>query len=104
MTNTAKLIITNDVARVEGVIDFSTVVALQLEGAKWLNEKAPANCTVDLSGVSQCNSVATALLLDWLRIGKKLNKQIKIVQVPQRLRDLMKLAELEDVLSSEVLA
>jgi anti-anti-sigma factor len=103
MTHTARLNISNDIARVEGVIDFSSVVALQLEGTKWLKEKAPAVCTVDLSGVSQCNSAATALLLDWLRMGKKLNKQIKIVQVPQRLRDLMKLAELEDVLAAEVL-
>ena len=101
--NAAKITISNDAAFVEGVIDFSTVVALQLEGAKWLKDKAPVSCTVDLSGVSQCNSAATALLLDWLRIAKGLNKQIRIVQVPQRLRDLMKLAGLEDVLAAEVL-
>ena len=103
MTHTARLNISNDIARVEGVIDFSSVVSLQLEGAKWLRDKAPASCTVDLGGVTQCNSAATALLLDWLRIAKGLNKQIRIVQVPQRLRDLMKLAGLEDVLVAEVL-
>ncbi len=102
MTSSARFSISNDVARVEGVIDFTSVVALQVEGGKWLKEKAPASCSVDFSGVTQCNSAATALLLDWLRIGKGLNKQIRIVKVPQRLRDLMALAGLEDVLAAEV--
>jgi ABC-type transporter Mla MlaB component len=102
MTSSATLNISESVARVEGVVDFDSVVSLKTTGEQWLKGNAPAACSFDFSGVSDCNSAATALLLDWLRTAKILNKQVTIVQVPTRLRDLMTLAGLEDVLAKEV--
>jgi len=67
-----------------------------------LSSKAPASVCHDFGGVSECNSAATALLLEWLRIAKPLHKKVKITEVPKRLRDLMVLAGLEDILSTEI--
>ena len=102
MNEMAKLNIDKDSVRIEGVIDFSTVVELRDAGTQWLKNSAPAQCQIDFSGVTELNSAATALLLDWLRLAKELKKELAITQVPQRLRDLMQLAELEDVLASEM--
>ena len=104
----AKLSVSNELALIEGVIDFSSVVGLNLAGEQWLKTQASLGpgtheqSCFDFGGVTECNSAATALVLQWLRTAKSLNKQIRIVNVPQRLRDLMVLAGLEDVLSSEV--
>ncbi len=102
MNEIAKLNIDKDSARIEGVIDFSTVVELRDAGTQWLKNSAPAQCQFDFSGVEACNSAATALLLDWLRTASAVKKDLAITHVPQRLRDLMQLAELEDVLAGEM--
>lgn len=102
MSKLASLSFDKDSARIEGVIDFSTVVELRDAGERWLKDQAPAQCCFDLSGVKECNSAATALLLDWLRTAKAEKKELAITHVPQRLRDLMQLAELEDVLAKKI--
>lgn len=102
MSSIAKLKINNEVARIEGVIDFVSVVHLHVLGEQWLANEAPNICCFDFSEVSECNSAATALLLAWLRIAKQHNKKINIIGVPKRLRDLMVLAGLEDILATDI--
>jgi phospholipid transport system transporter-binding protein len=84
---------------VDGVLDFASVIPLEKEGETWLREQAPASCRLDLSGVSGCNSAATALLLSWLRTARAAGKTLAVDNVPQGLRALMHLAGLEDVLA-----
>ena len=98
MSGKASLHIDGDLARIEGDIDFSTVLALRDAGDKWLKAEAPQQCRLDLSRVDECNSAATALLLDWLRTAATLDKSLSIDNVPERLRALMRLAGIEDML------
>lgn len=102
MVSKANLVMDKDSARIDGDIDFSNVVELRNQGAQWLKGSAPQKSCFDFSGVQACNSAATALLLDWLRTAKEVNKEITIENVPHRLRALMQLAELEDVLAEEI--
>tara|TARA_R110001592_G_scaffold363248_4_gene682166 strand:+ start:14166 stop:14468 length:303 start_codon:yes stop_codon:yes gene_type:complete len=84
--------------RVRGTVDFASVVSLEQQGETWLREEAPAECRVDLSGVSHCNSAATALLLSWLRVAHAAGKKLIIENMPEGLRGLVSLAALDTVL------
>jgi len=84
--------------RVSGVVDFTTVVPLEQQGADWLRDEAPQRCQLDLGGVSRCNSAGTALLLSWLRTARGAGKDLDIENAPDALRGMMLLAGLEDVL------
>ena len=84
--------------RLGGIVDFTTVAALEMEGDQWLREQAPILCRLDLGGISHCNSAATALLLSWLRTAHSVGKTLTIENVPQALRGMMHLAGLEELL------
>jgi len=84
--------------RVAGGIDFASVLLLEREGEAWLKGQAPAECRVDLSAVSSCNSAATALLISWLRTATAAGKTLAIEQVPQNLEALLRLGGLDDLL------
>lgn len=83
---------------VSGVLDFATVIPLLDEGDRWLREAAPASCYVDLDGVNDVNSAATALLLGWLRSARKAGKQLTIHNIPDKLNSLMELMDLGTLL------
>lgn len=93
--------IEGDTAYVEGELDFDNVVALAREGETWLRTRAPANCQLDLSKLSRSNSAGTALMLDWLRVARSVDKQMHIVGIPAMLRSLMDLGGVEDLLPAE---
>jgi phospholipid transport system transporter-binding protein len=100
MNGTTSLFFQDGCMRVEGVLDFNTVIPLEPRGAAWLREQAPAACRLDLSGVTRSNSAGTALLLSWLRAAHAVDKNLAIENVPQSLRGMMHLAGLEDVLAA----
>jgi phospholipid transport system transporter-binding protein len=85
--------------RVHGIVDFSSVISLEQQGVEWLRERAPVACHLDLSGVSRCNSAGTALLLSWLRVARAAGKQLTVENMPEGLKGLVSLADLELVLS-----
>ena len=101
---TASLAFSGDHMHLSGILDFVTVVSLQPEGDTWLREQAPANCTLDMSGVTQSNSAGTALLLAWLRTACSSGKSLDIAHIPDSLRALMELAGLEHLMRVRVMA
>jgi phospholipid transport system transporter-binding protein len=97
---TASLTFSSDHMHLSGILDFVTVVSLQTEGDTWLREQAPANCTLDMSGVTQSNSAGTALLLAWLRTAGSSGKSLDVEHIPENLRALMELAGLEHLMKA----
>lgn len=82
-----------------GGIDFTNVMALEKRGSSWLREQAPAECRLDLAGVSHCNSAIAALLLSWMRTAQAAGKRIAMENPPAELQGIMELAGLEDALA-----
>jgi phospholipid transport system transporter-binding protein len=94
----AHLVFAGDRMRVCGVVDFTTVLALEQQGREWLRDQAPALFHLDLSDVTHCNSAVVALLLSWLRTARAVGKQVAIENVPRSLNGQMHLAGLEGIL------
>ncbi len=99
MNRGASISFSGDSMRLEGVLDFTNVVALQEQGDAWLRERAPASCRLDLGGVVNSNSAGTTLLLGWLRSAAAAGKHLSIEHFPDSLRALMHLGGLDEVLA-----
>ena len=78
--------------RVEGVLDFDSVAALAGEGARLLSGPGPVD--VDLNGVSEANSAALALLLEWLDLARRRKLKLRFHHLPD---SLVRLAALSNV-------
>lgn len=98
MTAQAALSFNSDCMQVTGEIDFASVIALESEGAAWLQNQAPVNCRVNLGAVSRSNSAGTALLISWQRTAAASGKNLRIEQVPQSLQALLHLGGLDNVI------
>jgi len=99
LSEPAQLVLEEDRMSVIGEVDFASVVSLEPQGEHWLRERAPADCRLDFSGLSRCNSAVMALLLSWLRTARAIDKNLAIENIPEGLRGQMHLAGLEDILA-----
>jgi phospholipid transport system transporter-binding protein len=50
---------------------------------------------VDLGGVTQANSAALAMLIEWLRLARRDGRELKLRNVPEPLLKLARLSELD---------
>lgn len=98
MAESAQLVFDGERMRVDGSVDFASVVSLQQGGEDWLREQAPTACRLDLGGVNHCNSAVAALLLSWLRTARAAGRELTVENVPDSLRGQLQLAGLEDIL------
>jgi len=102
MTADASLSFSDAAMQLHGVLDFTSVVALQGEGDAWLRGPAPVHCRLDMGGVTHSNSAGTALLITWLRTARAAGKRLTVQNLPENLVALMQLAGLESVLQNSV--
>ena len=81
---------------VSGPINLSNVVALLAEG----NERftAPA-VSVDLAGVTEVDSTAVSLLLEWQREAGRHGRRVEFLNLPGNLTSLAKLYGVTELLS-----
>lgn len=101
MNSQASIQTDKDTLFVEGVVNFHSVVSLVAQGDRWLRSEAPAECRLDLSRVTRCNSAATTLLLSWMRTAHRCDKELTICHTPAALRSLLDLGGLEELLPTE---
>ncbi|MEY6432802.1 STAS domain-containing protein [Thioalkalicoccus limnaeus] len=87
------------VARVEGDLDFVSVVPL-VKLPDWLftETKDPV---IDLAGVEHANSAGVALLLEWMADARRDGRRLRFVNLPDSLRRLAALSHLEALLGIE---
>lgn len=71
--------------RVEGPITLHTVRAIMEEGLKLFDHDA---VEVDLSGVTEVDSAAVALILEWLRRGSERGQTVRFARLPENVKSL----------------
>jgi len=82
--------------RVSGVLDASTAREV-LEGSEARFEQF-AGLDIDLGGVGESDSAGLALLIEWLRLARQWQKEIRFENVPAQIEALARISEVEDLI------
>ena len=77
-------------------MDFDTVTALLATGEILL--RRPGLLQIDLGGVSSSNSAGLALLLEWMDLARSRQVDLTFVNLPDSLRRIAALSNLEALL------
>jgi len=83
---------------VQGPVTVDNVVSLLEQGREQLTSAAT---TIDLSGVTEVDSSALSLLLEWRRAAARNGRAVRFAQLPANLQSLAKLYGVTDLLSAE---
>jgi len=86
----------NSVLQLKGEIDFYNVVSLWQQGLIFINDLESVK--VDLKQVLESDSSGLALLTAWVRAAREKNKKIVLINIPNFMRDILRVYGLEDVL------
>ena len=84
-----------DKATLAGPVTLANVNAVLDEGAR--SFKAPS-LTVDLSGVTEVDSTAVSLLLEWRRAAQRDKRTIAYINYPANLKSLIQLYGVAELL------
>jgi phospholipid transport system transporter-binding protein len=84
-------------ARLSGPVTFGNVTAMLAEGARAFT--APA-LTLDLAGVTEVDSTAVSLLLEWRRTAQRDKRRIDYVNYPANLKSLIHLYGVDELLGA----
>ena len=98
MASPAIISINGNTLALSGVLDFDSVLEVDIQGQQWLQSAAPLECNLDLGGVSYSSSAGIVLLLGWLRVAQQQQKKLRIKQLPPSMAALAKVGGLEDLL------
>ena len=79
--------------KIEGILDFNTVKSLKNQTIGLF--KGASEIQFDLSAVSQSNSAALALMLEWLKIAEKNQVSLSFSNFPEHLRQLARVYGIE---------
>ena len=85
------------VLHVAGTLGFSTVDSLWVESAP-LFRGISGRFELDVSGVERIDSAGVALLVEWLRLARERGAEMTIRGAPPAMKDLIGLADLQDLL------
>ena len=83
-------------ARVRGPLHFSTVTALLKEGIGAI--EAGRAEVIDLSEVSESDSSGLALLIEWLAVAKRAQRELRYDNIPRQIQELAHLSDVEELL------
>ena len=81
---------------VEGPVTMDSVRQLLEEGNKLFNH---GEVEVDFGGVTEVDSTAVSLMLNWLREGEKRSQQLRFVNVPENLKSLAAMYGVQDLIN-----
>ena len=85
-----------DTLRVQGDLDFDSVVALWGMTESLFAADPPTR--IDLRGVSRANSAGVALLVAWLGRVQHRQQTVAFINVPAQMRAIIEVADLDTVL------
>ena len=97
MKKQASIRIEGATLHVTGDLDFSNVMPLYQQSLSLFDSDVPA-IQVDFAGLASANSVALALMINWMRLANKKAKSIQLQNISQELLSLAKAAGLDKVL------
>lgn len=81
-----------------GPVTMANARALLEEGGRVLTA---AEITVDLSGVTEVDSAAVSLLLEWRRQAQRANRTIRYTHLPANLKSLATVYGVTELISDE---
>ncbi len=81
---------------VSGTLDLATVTALRKTGLEWF--AGASEVVVDLAGVSDADSGALALLVEWMNDCRARGSRFAIRGLPDQLRSIARVTGLDGVL------
>ena len=82
--------------RIEGPVTMAIVPQLIAESEAMFNH---GEVTVDFGGVTDVDSSAVSLMLNWLREGDKRERQFRFTNLPENLKSLAALYGVLDLIS-----
>lgn len=82
--------------QVSGELGFETVKGLLLSSQASFKEASQLE--IDLSSITHGDSAGLALLIEWLRLAQRDGKTLRYVAMPEQLRSLARISDVEDVL------
>lgn len=85
-----------------GGLDFSTARIAHEAGIAFFMRGGPAQWTIDCSGLTDANSAALAVLLDWLAHQHRAGGHLRFEGIPERVRAIAEISEVEDLLEAGV--
>jgi phospholipid transport system transporter-binding protein len=80
----------------QGPVTMANIEALLEAGARQIEG---AQVTVDLAGVTEVDSTAVSLLLEWRRQGLRANRAIRFINLPANLKSLAELYGVTELLA-----
>lgn len=85
-------------ARINGVLHFTTVTALLLQGNEAICNGRVS--VMDLAGVKDSDSSGLALLIEWLSVARDAKKTLRYENIPVQLHQLARLSDVEEFLTA----
>ncbi len=85
--------------RIDGEIDFTTVMRLRQLGDKEIGNASHGQLYVDLSSVTNSNSAGIALMFAWQRKANLLGKKISFENIPPSLLRIAKVCGALELIS-----
>ena len=85
-----------DRCALQGPVNMANVESLLEEGARQLTG---AQVTIDLSGVTEVDSSALSLLLEWRRRALRAKRAVRYVNLPANLKSLAELYGVTELLA-----
>ena len=82
--------------RVSGVLDASTAREVLEESEARFEQFAGLD--IDLGGVGESDSAGLALLIEWLRLARQWQKEIRFENVSAQIEALARISEVEDLI------
>ena len=83
---------------VVGALNFASVSALLEAGTKAIATGAAA--IIDLRGITESDSSGLALLVEWLSVARNAKRSLRYENMPQQIRQLARLSDVEDLLDA----
>ncbi|MEY4358042.1 MAG: hypothetical protein RL469_1368 [Pseudomonadota bacterium] len=81
-------------ARLGGELSFATAADALLAGSRWLTAGSGA-AAVDCRSLQRADSAGLAVLLEWLAVAARAQRTVSFVNLPESLRQLAAISEVE---------
>lgn len=83
---------------VTGMLNITTVNRIHQESLGSFQDTVSIPASIDLTGVNSVDSAGLALLIEWVRLGRRQNRNITFLNIPTRMLPLARLFGVEHLL------
>jgi anti-anti-sigma factor len=97
MSNQVEIKVGNGALQLFGDLDFNNVMSLYQKSIKLFSSQS-AILTLDFAGLRSTNSVALALIVNWMRLAEQTQKSIKLLNLSPEVMSLAKASGLDKVI------